>query len=79
MPQFFDRLSVSHWLHRRETVETAQRNHSIVLAIARVQPECLKIQRWRLEQPQLDLPLARGQRRDSFQSPRLELQVSARG
>jgi hypothetical protein len=47
--QFFDRLSVTHWLHRRETVETAQRNHSVVLAIAGVQPECLKIQRWRLE------------------------------
>ena len=59
MPQFFDRLSVTHWLHRRETVETAQRNHSVVLAIARVQPECLKIQRWRLEQSQLELPLAR--------------------
>ena len=79
VPQFFDRFSVTHRLHRRETVETAQRNHSVVLAIARVQPECLKIQRWRLEQPQLELALIGGQRRDGFQPPRQKLQVSARG
>ena len=79
MPQFFDGLSVTHWLHRRETVETAQRNHAVVVAIARVEPECLKIQRWRLEQPQFELALARGHCRDGFQPPRQELQVSTRG